>query len=651
MIQQVKSIRLLFFLLIFAWPASAQLAKDTIRLDVRELLILSDTIYSGTQDSIILLNKGTAYQIQQNYFYQDKGKTKKEEATNDTLENSVNKLKKFVLEQVYDTKVTIPKGFNASDEYFKKYEGKIIKNVLYNRVKVLDGDVYNASEATSTTFGRFLNKTYSPTKVKVLENNIRFTIRDTINSRIMSDNERILRNLPFIEEAKIYVLPFANSPDTVNILVVTKDKYPFGVSGDVNDYNYFSVEPYTRNFMGMGHRIGATLQYKGSVEPALGYGVDYSAENIMGTFTTAEVGYFNSYDNTYLKTKLERPFLSTDTKYGGEFTYENVDSYRYTFHYAPDSVYETKDRFKANTYDMWLGYSIFISKDITKPFLNVAGRYFNEKYSVRPKIDPGTNFDFHDKSTLLGSVSYQKISYFETTKLRGFGVIEYVPVGFNINITSGWQSTSFYKRPYFGTGVNYSVFVPKTGIFAVLLDVGGYYRQASFEDFVTNFRFNYFSPLIALNRFELRNEFTFTLNNTINPLYHRKVSLSRILNGFKKSPLYGNGTFVLNYHPVFHTPYDLLGFKFSFKPFVDLGWISEKDFLGGSKQFYSVYGLGLSLKNESLIFPAMNMYAGYYPNGTASGGNFGFEIVFRDYKILDFFSELKPKTASPWDLK
>lgn len=431
--------------------------------------------------------------------------------------------------------------------------------------------------------------------------------------------------------------------------MVTKDRYPIGISGDIKDYNYFILEPYTRNFLGLGHRIGAIVQYDGDADRKMGYGLNYFADNVMGTFSSGEMAYFNSYDLEYFRTKLKKPFISTDTKLGGEIAFENIVTSRITTYYTPDSVYETEDNFQARIYDLWLGYSIFLRRDITKPFLNIAGRYYNEKYVKRPEIDPETNFSFHDINTILGAVSYQKVSYLETSKLLSFGIVEYVPVGFNVNVTAGWEKTTYYERPYAGLGLNYSILIPKAGIFAMLADVGGYYRNSKVEDFATRFKFIYFSPLLPVNRFELRNVFSFSFNNIINPLYHGKINFEKSVRGLEESELFGYGTMVMRYQSIFYTPYEFLGFNFSCKPFVDLGWISESNYFGGSKRFFSVYGLGLGVKNESLIFPAMNMYAGYYPNWTGDGSNFGFEIVFRDYKILNFFSELKPKTSWAYD--
>lgn len=623
--------------------------NDTISLEFKELLILGDTIYYGTDDSIVVLDKKADYQILTNRFLRNEDYYEKHPEKEQEVEKSQNKFKELIMEQIQDTKVHIPKGFNPSDEYFENFEGKIIKDIYYNQVGVLDGSVFDTTKTSTTTFGRFLNSAYTSTKLRTLENNIRFEENEAINYRILSDNERILRNLPYIEEAKIYIVPISNESDSVNILVVTKDKYPIGISVDVRDYNYFLLEPYTRNFMGLGHRIGAPFQYKGDVDPKIGYGLNYEIDNIQGTFTKAELGYFNSYDTEYFRSRLEKAFVSTDTKFGGEIAYENLATDRTTTHYTPDSVYDTEDYFHSNIYDVWLGYSIFFSRDITKPFLNVAGRYYHESYEERPYIDPETNYSFHSNNTILGALTYQQVSFFETTKLLNYGVVEYVPVGLSFSITGGWQRTSFYDRPYAGVGANYSVLSNKTGIFSVFTDVGGYYRNSKFEDLATLVRFLYFSPLLPVKSFELRNVFALTLNNTINPLYTDKVTFGKGVRGIENSEVYGNGTIVMRYQPIFYTPYEVLGFNFSFKPFVDIGWISDSNLFGGSKQFYSVIGIGASVKNESLIFPAMNLYVGYYPNETGDGDKFGFKVVFKDYELINFFSDLKPKTASPAD--
>lgn len=640
--------RLVFLFLIASFSAIGQ-ARDTIRIDFKEILIVSDTIYYGSQDSVIILDKETDYHIEQNKFLRDKEHYDKNPEKKENIEEPQKKYKDLLLEQITNTKVIIPKGFNPSDKYFESYEGKIIKNIFYNQVRVLDGSVYDTAQTTTSSFGRFLDKTHAPTNKKALEYNVRFKKYDRINARIFSDNERILRNLPYIEEAKIYVVPVGKDPDSVNIMVVTKDKFPIGISVDVNDYNYFEVEPYTRNFLGMGHRIGANFIYKGDADQQFGYGLSYLDDNVFGTFTKGTIGYLNSHREENFYIRLDKPFVSTDTKFGGEVGYEILSTNRILAHFLPDSVLETNVCFTVRSFDTWLGYSIFVRSDITKPFFNVAGRYYSEVYSEHPEIDPESNFYFHDKYMNLGAISYQQVSFLETSKLLSFGSIEYVPMGFNIGVTTGWQKTSYYKRPYAGFHINYSRLLKKAGIFALLAEVGGYHRNSKIEDGVMNVKFTYFSPLIPVSRFELRNIFSFTFNGLVNPLYLNKITFDGGVRDFEETDLYGNGTLLVRYQPIFYSPYEVSGFNFAFKPFMDLGWISESKFFDSPKHFYSVYGIGASIKNESLIFPAMNVYAGYHPNRPGGKSKFGFEVVFKDYKILNFFAELKPKTAHPQD--
>lgn len=648
MLEFIRRYRLFLLLLLVGFSTKAQVL-DTIQLDFKRILVLEDTIYYGARDSIIVLPADTEYQTFKNIFLRNKDYYQRHPEKGASVEESHVKFMEFIMGQIHNKKEALPEDFNPSDDYFKYYEGKAIKNIYYDQTEILDGSVYDTTATKTTSFGRFLSKSYSPTKTRVLQNNVRFKEHERVNPRIFSDNERILRTLPYMEDAKIFITPVENEPDSVNVSVVTKDKYPIGISGDVKDIDYIVVEPYNRNFLGMGHRLGATMEYKGSGYKKLGYGMDYEIDNVMGTFISAEMAYLNSYKTEVFATRFEKPFISTDTKYGGEVSYENITTRRNSPVYSPDSSYYNENFYTANNYDFWLGYSLFLSRDITKPFINLGARYYAEVYTDRPDIDAETNFSFHDKHTFLGAFSYQQVSYLKTTKLLNMGVIEDVPVGFNFSFIAGWQNTSYYKRSYTGIGWNYSKLFQNTGLFTLEANVGGYLRNSKYEDAVSDLRFRYYSPLLKLADFELRHIFAVNYASIRNPLYLNKISFEDIVNGFDETEAYGNGTMVLRYQPILFTPYKWLGFDVAFKPFVYMGWMSEKSFWDSPKQFYTVYGLGGSIKNESLIFPTMSVYAGFYSKGAGNGSSFTFEISFKDYRILDFFTELKPTTAHPSD--
>jgi hypothetical protein len=311
----------------------------------------------------------------------------------------------------------------------------------------------------------------------------------------------------------------------------------------------------------------------------------------------------------------------------------------------PDSIYGRKEKYSVNTTDIWLGYSFLSEHDLTHPFLNVAWRFYNEKYTKRPLDVFEINYPFHDKVLYLGAVSLQQVSYIKTSKLIQFGNIEDVPIGFNLNVTGGWQHTTYFDRSYIGTRINYSNYFQNAGIFSAGINVGAYCFDKNFEDVVAGFRFSYLSPLTKLKHLELRNIFDVSFNAVNNPRYLIPVLYSDYLFMLTQDVFYGDANFVLNYHPVFYTQYQVWGFRFSFDPFINIGWMNKVETLTDKWDYFSKVGINLSTKNESLIFPAMHIQFTYYTNKVAGEPRFGFKLVFKDITLFKDFTSLKPETA------
>jgi hypothetical protein len=388
------------------------------------------------------------------------------------------------------------------------------------------------------------------------------------------------------------------------------------------------------------------MQYKGGENQNFGYGGYYGINNILGTFIASELRYRNNYRSEFFRTRWEKPFVTTNTKFGGEIMYENLAENRLPIYNYPDSIFVNDDFYRINNFDIWSGYS-FVNKDLTKPFINIAGRFYLGNFTTRPEIDPETNYPFHDRNLYLASVSLQKIKYIKTTKLLQFGIIEDVPIGINMNLTGGWEKTSFYERPYLGMMLNYSKYFQNAGIFSSQTEIGGYRYDSDFEDVFAGVRFNYFSPLSNFGRFELRNILETSYISALNRRYLFPVHFGEGKGGLDRLEIFGETALEFRYRSVFYTPYKAGGFKFSIGPFVDLGWITRMESFQGDKDFFAVYGITTSTKNESLIFPAMHLHVGYSPNWIDDDYKIEFKIVFKDYKLFNKFTSLQPKTANP----
>ena len=634
-------------LFLLSFPLEGQ-EKDTIRIAFDQILFLSDTTYFGVNDSLIVLEKTADYQLIKNFLLRKPAFYKKNPDKIESAKRLTNTYGRMLIGQIYNKQKELPEEFNPADNYYSIYQGRVVKSIQIEQVPVLYGNVLDTTKAGMSAGGRFLNSTYSPTKEWVIRNNLKFSENEPVNPRIFSDNERLLRRLSYIEDAKIQIIPMENSLDSVTVLVVVKDRYPIGVGGKINDYNSFEVEPYSRNFLGMGHNIGGIFEYDGSTDDKFGYGAYYGINNMGGTFIDGKVSLNKGLDQNLFQVKLTKTFVTTYTRFGGESIFEKLREKVKERPFIIDSVFSPDEKYSLNLLDIWMGYSFLFPHNNKHPFLNLAGRFHFENFTDLPEEDIEINYPFHDNQMYLASLSYQQVSYVKTTKLLQYGTIEDVPVGINTSLTGGWQHTSYVDRPYFGAMLNYAFYFQNTGIFYTKAEFGAFQYNSDFEDVVSVLKLAYASPLSQVKNFELRNLFQITYNSVINPRYLIPVIYSDYLmvreglDGF-----YGNKNFVVNYHPVFYTKYNLWGFRFSIDPFIDFGWLNRAIYDENNWDAYSKLGINLSTKNESLIFPAMHVQFAYYMNGISDEPRFQFKLVFKDLKLFQDFTELKPRIAIP----
>lgn len=639
-----RSILILSFLLL-SFVLTGQ-ERDTVRIQFDQIMVLSDTTYFGVNDSLIIIDKGTEYDLIKNFLIRQPSYYKRKPKKIESAKRLNSKYGQILMGEIYNKQDDLPEEFNPADNYYSIYKNRVVKSIQIERVPVLDGNVFDTTNMKTTAMGRFLNSTYDPTRERVVRNNLKFREKDLVNPRIFSDNERLLRELSYIEDAKIQIVPVENSLDSVIVLVVVKDRYPIGIGGKINDYNAFEVEPYTRNFLGLGHNLGAIFQFDGSTNDKFGYGAYYGINNMGGTFVDGKISFNQGLDQNLFQVRFTKPFVTTYTRFGGELLYEKLTEKIEERENVNDSIFDMNDKYSMNLIDLWAGYSFLFQYDDKHPFLNVAGRYYSEKFTDRPDQDFEMDYPFHDNQLFLASLSFQQVSYVKTSKLVQFGTIEDIPVGINLNFTGGWQHTSFVDRPYLGLRMNYALYFQNAGIFATLADFGMFRYQSNFEDVISVLKLAYASPLTDVGNLEWRNLFLFSYNAVYNPRYLiPELYTDYLMARDSRDGFYGNRNFAVNYHPVFYTNYNLWGFHFAIDPFVDFGWANQAIYEDNKWDAYSKVGFNLSTKNESLIFPAMHIQLAYYINGITQEPRFKFKLVFVDIKLFKNFTELKPLIA------
>ncbi len=114
--------------------------------------------------------------------------------------------------------------WNSRQNSFNVYGGKQIRYIYYNQLKVFGTTIEDTSVVPSKLI-RFANMLHYDTRVWMIRQSLFFSEGDTVNAYKLVDNERYLRRLPFIQDARIYVINSYQSNDSIDIVVLNKRRF------------------------------------------------------------------------------------------------------------------------------------------------------------------------------------------------------------------------------------------------------------------------------------------------------------------------------------------------------------------------------------------------------------------------------------------
>ena len=381
-----------------------------------------------------------------------------------------------------DTTVAVTVLNTKSEAYFQRYHGKIIRHIITQEL----GFEKTFTDTTQRIkyFGtRILNALHTDTKDWVMRANLFFRENSELNAYIMSDNERYLRSLNFIQDARILVKPIRGISDSVDIQVITKDLFSITGGLDVNGIQRVRVKAAENNLFGMGQGLQLTALADKSRKPGFGYEVLYTKNSIANTFINGTIGYTlintgrssGAEEEKAFYVRLDRALISPYTKLAGglEVSYNHSEN----FYQKVDSLFYN---YRYNLYDLWGGYNLGVtklmnSKNRIRDRSFIALRYLRNNFVKRPE-QIGENFDplYNSRQFLLGEFTIFRQDFYKTNYIYGFGTTEDIPYGFNIALTGGWYRQLQLDRAYAGINANYFV-VTKSGAFLqYILQTGGF---------------------------------------------------------------------------------------------------------------------------------------------------------------------------------
>jgi len=498
---------------------------------------------------------------------------------------------------------------------FVQYKGLIINEIKIVKLDVFGVDMYDDTATPKSFIDRTANKLHIKTQDRVLQRYILFRPGESVDPSVLADNERIIRELPFIEDARIIVENIPENPESVNIILITKDTWSKAFFLEVKDINYYKLELFDKNIFGTGLEIQNNFHWNPEKKDALGYEAVYKTSNILGSFINSRFYYTNVFETESYGYRLERKFFTPNTKYAGGTTACYLNTINNIWH--PDSGY-FEEKIKTNYLDLWLGRSFLLNRENPERlnFIVTSG-LMKETFHDRPVVGENSFYAFHNKTTWLNSIALARQSFYKSNLIYSFGRTEDIPTGYLLNLTFGPEFGEFNNRFYSSVNYSFADYYDYLGYMYLRTAFGGFHtKNGNFEQGLLDMKISWITNLFIIGQLKLRNFLNIYYLNGYERFSEEKVYLNEPngIRGFNQRYIYGNQKLVMNFESVIFTPLNVIGFRFATSAFIDLGFLGEKNSALIRENMFAGVGMGLRIRNERLVFPTFQLRFAYYPN-------------------------------------
>ncbi len=532
-------------------------------------------------------------------------------------------------------------GANAAEISKKKnpfvlYTGKIIRNIRIKNVG-FEGDIKDTNKV-NTGFGvRIGNALHKNTVTRVIQNNLFFREGEALNPYLLTDNERYLRDLDYIQDAVI-IAQKTNDPGTVDLLVLVKDGFSIVPGAGIGGTKNYKLELKEQNLGGSGNMIAVSSLFDLDRKPKFGFGGDYTQRNIRGSFINWGLG-FRTYNNSFISNRneetayymrFEKPLVSQYLRWFGaiDLTYNKTSN-----NYISDSLYKSDYRYSYYNFDGWVGYNIGAGRLKYKNKKSsirklIALRGLHQHFSDIPEKESATfNGIYANTTGVLASFSVFQQNFYRTNFIYGFGRNEDVPQGFSLSFIGGYVKKDSLKitsrtRPYVGiefTGAKYS----KKEFYSFYnVRIGGYRFNSRWEDFNILLSGDHFTKLQKINdRWLRRFFFSGSFTKQVSPVLDQSLQLISnyglpyftIPKDSGNLRPYGDMRITAKSEMVFYNTKKYWGFGFAPFGFVDLCLLKPVGASLGKSDLFSGVGTGFRIRNENLLFGTIEARFSYFP--------------------------------------
>ena len=502
-----------------------------------------------------------------------------------------------------------------------KSNGKIIRTISIETLDPFGYSIRDESRVPRRGIDRFGNAIHVKTKVFTIRNLVLFKKNERCDSLLLKETERLIRSQRYIREVVVIPVPVATASDSVDIKIRVLDSWTLIPNGSLSG-NQSSVKLTERNILGFGHQISGEIENKFTPKVQAIF-AQYSVSNIKNSFVRLDLDYSNEYNNDSRRSlAINRPFYSVVARNAGGFQIENR---RYTeFFPVADTLIGVPTKYEY--VDYWYGHAFKINGENTfdQKTTNLILAYsYNRKAYL---LDPGILFDetnfFATEKNSIGYIGISKQRFYQDKFIFNYEITEDIPYGENMALILGYQNKADRSRWY--SGISISKGKKYTfGYLSTFMEWGSFYTKGVTEQTAFKVGFNYFSPLLYIGNWKLRQFIkpTYIWGNNRDSSFKDQLTLNNYygIEGFNNR-LTGTQKWLVSLQTQTYIPGSWNGFRFSPYLNVSMGSLANKNALFASK-VYSKFSIGVQINNDYLVFNSFQISLSYYPSIPFEGDN------------------------------
>ena len=522
----------------------------------------------------------------------------------------------------------------------KSYAGKRINSITieqHNFLATIDSKESNIKDI----FSKIGNKLQSNSKKRAIRENIFFKEWDVFDPSIIAYNEKWLRDLSYIQDAKIMAMVTPYDTNQVDIIVVTKDLFSYGGEMLINNKDAYSAKLNNINFLGSGNSVQIIQNFENERSPKSGWGYDFGLSNIMGTFISVNAGvnqFGNNLANNGLSARknyisVQRPILHPNSKWLGGLEYletvnENVFPGKW------DSIFDQQLNYNLKHKDIWVGYQLTKKKRLIK--INedrqfIQYRHLENIFNERP-IDYLLQLDRNYQNLKADFLSYTIVrqSVYRTRYLYGLGRYEDLPIGRSLTWTTGRYTIEGDKAPYLGFKFEQFKLSKKDNYTHIITNLASSYMDKSLQDFRLLVSLEQFSKLKYLNNgFGYRQILNLSFTQTLKNKYNEALRINSVygIPQLNREQIKGGTRISGNWESVIYNNRALLGFKSAPFVFGNITYIRPMGDPILKGDIYTAIGSGMRIRNENLVFGTIELKGCYFPRTNQQLSPWNFSII------------------------